>query len=230
MVRRLKGTRKSCASGAINRGNFENSRYYDVNKQRIRLVANQSNGDVTRILAELRGGNSDAAAQLLPIVYSELRGIAGRVFAAQRASDKTIQPTMLVHDVFMKLAQKTDIEWESRAHFFAIAAKATRDLLVDYVRRGQAAKRGGGWNQMTLSGLGNAESADQMIDVLDLEDALERLGKIAPRQERIVEMRFFGGLSVEEVAEVLGVSQRTVLYDWRMARAWLRSQLEGGDQ
>ncbi len=186
----------------------------------------QRNEDVTRILADLRDGDHDAAERLLPIVYDELRSIAGRLFASQRAVENTIQPTILVHDVFMKLAQKTDIDWESRAHFFAVAAKATRDLLVDHVRRAQAAKRGGGWNQVTLTGISDANSDERMINVIDLEDALKRLGEMAPRQERIVEMRFFAGMSVEEVAGVLEVSQRTVMYDWRMARAWLRDQLE----
>jgi len=192
-------------------------------------VEQQSNADVTRILAELRDGDRDAAERLLPIVYEELRGIAGRVFAAQRVTDKTIQPTMLVHDVFMKLSQKTDVEWESRAHFFALAAKAIRDLLVDHARRQQAAKRGGGWNRITLSGMGDAKVAERMIDVLDLEDALKRLGEVAPRQERIIEMRFYAGLSVQEVATVLGLSERTVMYDWRMARAWLRTHLKNGE-
>jgi len=188
-----------------------------------------SNENVTLILAGLRDGEPGAADRLLPIVYDELRGIAQRVFKSQHAAEKTIQPTILVHDVFMKLAQKTDIEWESRAHFFAVAAKATRDLLVDHARRGQAAKRGGGWNRMTLAGIDNGHSNSEVIDVLDLEDALKRLREIAPRQERIVEMRFYAGLSVEEVARVLNLSERTVLYDWRMARAWLRTHLEDED-
>lgn len=184
------------------------------------------NDNVTLILAELRDGDSSAADRLLPIVYEELRGIAQRVFKSQRAIEKTIQPTILVHDVFMKLAQKTDIEWESRAHFFAVAAKATRDLVVDHARRRQAAKRGGGWNRMTLSGMSDGRSDTEMMDVLDLEAALVRLKEIAPRQEQIVEMRFYAGLTVEEVATVLNISERTVMYDWRMARAWLRSHLE----
>ncbi len=187
----------------------------------------QSNGDVTRILAELRDGDPEAAERLLPIVYDELHGIARRVFKSQSADEKTIQPTMFVHDVFMKLAQNTDIEWESRAHFFAVAAKATRDLLVDHTRRRQAAKRGGGWKKMTLSALDNGQTNPkaEMIDIVVLDEALKTLGTIAPRQERIVEMRFYAGLSVEEVASVLGVSPRTVMYDWRMARAWLRAHL-----
>jgi len=184
--------------------------------------------DVTRLLSDLKSGQAGAAERLLPMIYDELRSIAQRLFAAQPAGNRTIQPTILVHDVFMKLARKPDMEWESRAHFFAVAAKAMRELLVDHARKQRAAKRGGGWHRMTLSGLGASESDEGMIDVLDLEDALRRLGEVDERQERIVELRFFAGLTVEEVARVLGISERTVLYDWRMARAWLRDHLEGG--
>jgi RNA polymerase sigma factor (TIGR02999 family) len=186
----------------------------------------KSDKNVTRILDELRGGDSSAANRLLPIVYDELHAIAKRAFASQGTVENTIQPTMLVHDVFMKLSKKTDIEWESRAHFFAIAAKAARDLLVDHARRNQAAKRGGDWSRITLTGLGSSSTDERMIGIIDLEEALQKLGEIAPRQEQIVEMRFFGGLTTEEVARVLQVSERTVMYDWRMARAWLRDYLE----
>lgn len=185
----------------------------------------ESDANITRILADLRGGDPAAAERLLPVVYDELRVIAQRIFKSQRSEEKTLQPTILVHDVFMKLSQKTDMEWESRIHFFAVAAKAIRDLLVDDVRKQQAAKRGGGWKRVTLSGLDANNSNEEMIDVIDLEEALKRLGEIEPRQERIVELRFFGGLTVDEVAEVLDVSARTVMYDWRMARAWLRTHL-----
>lgn len=189
-------------------------------------MPNGSNQDITQLLANLRQRQSGAADQLLPIVYSELHNIAVRLFASSRPGE-TIQPTILVHDVFMKLAQKTDTQWECRAHFFAVAAKAMRDLLVDQGRRRRAEKRGGQWNRITLSGIGDAELQENVIDVLDLEEALKALGQIDPRQERIVELRFFAGLSVQEVAQVLNVSERTVMYDWRMARAWLRQQLEG---
>lgn len=183
--------------------------------------------EVTRILADLRQGDESAADRLLPIIYGELRAIAQRIFASNRGSE-TIQPTILVHDVFMKLAQKTDVEWESRGHFFAVAAKAMRDLLVDHARRHHAAKRGGGWKRVTLAEIGANDAAEGIVDVLELEAALKKLGATDARQERIVELRFFGGLSVAEVARVLGVSERTVMYDWRMARAWLRTELGAG--
>ena len=185
----------------------------------------EKTSDLTRILHSLSEGESGAAEELLVIVYDELRVIARRVFQSQNASDRTVQPTILVHDVFMKLTGNSDVKWEGRVHFFAVAAKAIRDLLVDDVRRQQAKKRGGGWNRVTLSAINDPQN-ESMIDLIDLEDALARLKEISPRQERIVELRFFGGLSVEEVAAVLNISDRTVMYDWRMARAWLRKTLE----
>jgi RNA polymerase sigma factor (TIGR02999 family) len=186
----------------------------------------QQSDDVTRILAELRDGDPAAANRLLPVIYDELHGIAQRVFSTCRTARNSIQPTILVHDVFMKLSKNTKVEWNSRAHFFAVAAAAARDLLVDYARREKADKRGGQWNRVSLTGLGSNSNHDKIIDVIDLEDSLKRLGELAPRQEKIVEMRFYGGLTVEEVAQVLNVSQRTVVYEWRAARAWLRSRLE----
>ena len=186
---------------------------------------NSEPDEVTKILNAVSAGDSNAANQLFPLVYDELRGIAGRLFSSRKVSEKTIQPTILVHDVFMKLSRNTDIKWESRSHFFAIAAKATRDLLVDHARRHQAAKRGGNWKRLTLSGLSDLKAEENMIAILDLESALNELGGLSPRQEKIVEMRFYAGLTVEEVAAVLGISARTVMYDWRMARAWLRAKL-----
>lgn len=178
------------------------------------------------MLSEVRRGVSGAADRLLPLVYHELRGIAGKLFRKFHADGNSLQPTILVHDAFMKLTQNTNIEWADRAHFYAVAAKVTRDLLVDHARRRMAAKRGHGWHRISLSGVVNEQPADRLIDILDLEQALKELGQVAPRQEQIVEMRFFAGLTSEEVAEVLEVSTRTVLYDWRMARAWLRGRLQ----
>lgn len=192
-------------------------------------LSHPSDEYVTGILLAVSNGEPGAAERLLPLVYQELRNIAGRAFKNQRTDEKTIQPTILVHDVFMKLAQNTDINWENRAHFFAVAAKATRELLVDHARRRKAVKRGGNWKRIPLSELGDEKSTRDMVQLLDLEDALKELKTIAPRQEQIVEMRYFGGLSVEEVAAVLKISVRTVMYDWRMARAWLRARLEEED-
>lgn len=193
--------------------------------QKIETIMAQVN-DVTQILSEVHDGTPGAAERLLPIVYDELRGIAGRIFQSKKPVGNSIQPTILVHDVFMQLAQNTNIKWKNRSHFYAVAANAIRNLLVDHARRQQAAKRGGGWKRITLAGVSDDQSAKRMIDVLDLEDALTQLGELAPRQEKIIEMRFYAGLTVEEAAEVLNVSTRTVLNDWRMARAWLRARLE----
>ena len=131
----------------------------------------------------------------------------------------------------MKLVQKPDMSWEGRAHFFAIAAKAMRDLLVDHARAKNARKRGGGWNRITLTGLSDNDFGrpEANVDLIALEEALRDLEAVDPRQAQIVELRFFAGLTVDEVASVLGVSERTALYDWRMARAWLRARLEDED-
>lgn len=190
-------------------------------------VPPEANLDITQMLADLQSGDPDAAQRLFPIVYDQLRALAGHFFAA-RGDGHTLQPTILADDVFMKLVRKTDVSWESRAHFFAVAAKAMRDLLVDHARARQAKKRGGDWQRITLADV-TAGTRDRQLDLIDLDDALRQLAAVDPRQERIVELRYFAGLTVQEVAEVLGVSERTVLYDWRMARAWLRARLEGDD-
>ena len=148
------------------------------------MLQKPSDQDITRILSQVHQGVAGASERLLPIVYDELRGIAGRIFESRRSDEVSVQPTILVHDAFMKLTQNTDIEWESRSHFFAVAAKATRELMVDHARRRKAAKRGGSWNRISLSGV-HDDQAERMIDVIDLEDALKRLGEIAPRQEQI---------------------------------------------
>lgn len=193
-------------------------------------MPNHASADVTQILAHLQQGDTSAADQLLPIIYDELKALAGQAFKSQR-KNHTLQPTILADEVFMKLVQKPGMSWEGRSHFFAVAAKAMRDLLMDYARAKNARKRGGGWKQVTLTGLSDndVQRTEDNVDLIALEDALRELAMIDPRQAQIVELRFFAGLTVEEVATVLGVSERTVLYDWRMARAWLRARLEDED-
>lgn len=185
-------------------------------------------GDVTEILERARQGESSAVATLLPLVYGELRAL-GASFLQRQGPEHTLQPTALVHEAYLKLVGPATIEWESRAHFFAVAAKAMRQILTDHARRKKAAKRGGNEERqrVTLSGLDTPLPVEE-IDLLALEDALAKLGEIDPRQCQIVEMRFLAGLKVSEVAEVLGVSTPTVEREWRMARAWLRREL-GGD-
>lgn len=184
-------------------------------------------GDATVMLGRIAAGDSSVAEQLLPIVYDELRALAGAYFVNQRVGH-TLEPTALVHEAFLKLVGGAPIAWESRAHFFAVAAKAMRHVLADYARRVAAEKRGGDgqWSRITLSGV-TAESFQRHIEAIELNEALEKLEQLDPRQAKIVEMRFLGGLRVAEVATLLDISERTVELDWRMARAWLRQQLAG---
>ena len=162
---------------------------------------------------------------MLPVVYDELRALAGAFFRGQRAGH-TMTPTVLVHEAYLRLNAADGIEWEGRGHFCAVAAKAMRYVLKDYARHVSAAKRGGDWSRITLSGV-SADESTLIVDPIDLDNALERLAEADPRQCRIVELRFLAGLTNQEVAEALGVSARTVNLDWRMARAWLRRELEG---
>jgi RNA polymerase sigma factor (TIGR02999 family) len=181
----------------------------------------------TQVLAQVAEGNGSAADRLFPIIYDELRGIAGRWFARPSAA-QTLQPTALVHEAFLHLVDQTQVDWKNRSHFFAVAAMAMRQILIQHARHRQAAKRGGGWARITLSQAA-VQNPDNEIDVLDLDDALTQLGKLHERQARVVELRFFADLKNDEVAEVLQVSPRTVEMDWRAAKAWLRTTLvEGG--
>jgi RNA polymerase sigma factor (TIGR02999 family) len=181
--------------------------------------------EVTQMLARARAGDDSAVRALLPLVYEEMRALAGSLFREQRAMH-TLQPTALVHEAFIKLAGPAETAWESRAHFFAVAAKAMRQVLTDHARRKRAEKRGGAAHRITLSGLATPV-AEQAIDLIAFNDALARLGELDERQARVVELRFLGGLTVAEVAEVTGLSVSTVEREWRMARAWLRRELSG---
>lgn len=180
----------------------------------------------TRLLSDLGCGDVDAAAKLLPLIYDELRGIAARHFRRQRL-DHTLQPTALVHEAFLKLVDQTQAKWKDRAHFFAVAATAMRQILVNHALARAAAKRGGGAARIALTGE-MAATPESDFDPLVLDEALKSLARLDSRKARVVELRFFSGLSVEEVAEVLGVSRTTVEGDWRTARAWLSRALRGG--
>lgn len=179
--------------------------------------------DVTRLLVEWREGRQEALDALLPLVYEELRRIANRSLRRERGSH-TLQPTALVHEAFLRLLGQREVHWQNRAHFFAIASQIIRRILVDYARRRGAAKRGAGIETTALEHE-VAASATQPVDTLALDEALTRLAQRDHQQARIVEMRFFGGLTNDEIAEVLGVSSRTVMRDWNMARAWLYDEL-----
>jgi RNA polymerase sigma factor (TIGR02999 family) len=184
------------------------------------------NTDATDILRRLNSGDGSATSELLPLVYQELRAIAGQYFRGQPA-DHTLQPTALVHEAFLKLVDHSDIAWQSRAHFLAVAAKAMRQILVDHARARATAKRGGDRILLTLDEavVGAVETPE--IDLLALNEFLTKLAELDDRQGRIVEMRFFGGMRVKEIAEVLGVTKTTVDNLWRAARAWLNVQLSG---
>ena len=183
--------------------------------------------DVTRILTDAVGGDQDAANRLMPLVYDELRILAAKALRRERR-DHTLQPTAVVNEAFLRLVDQSHAEYHSRTHFFAVGAQMIRRVLVDHARKHHAAKRGGHERRITLN-----ESMDggpnRDIDVLALNDALEKLEKLDPRQAKVVELRFFGGLSVEQSADMLDVSPRTIEQDWRMARAWLRRELSEGE-
>lgn len=184
-------------------------------------------GDATRELNALAAGDAAAADRLLPLVYDMLRGLAHRFLGKERA-DHTLQATALVHEAYLKLVDQRDVDWKGKTHFFAIGARAMRRILVDHARTRARAKRGGGAAKLSLDE-GGVLSPERDTDVLALEAALEKLESQDPRQARIVELRFFGGLTVEEVAQALGVSKRTVEADWTLLRAWLRRELAGDD-
>lgn len=189
-------------------------------------VANEI--QVTQLLGKSSDGDQDATGALLAIVYGELRSLAGRFFRTQR-TEHTLQPTALVHEAFLKLIGNQSIEWTDRTHFFRTAAKAMREILADHARRRRALKRGGEGRRLPLTSSLHAEHERRMIDAYELDEALTRLAGLSPRQAQIVELRFFGGLTVEETAQLLEVSPRTIELDWRTARAWLRHELERGD-
>lgn len=182
--------------------------------------------EVTRLLLErhARGdGGSDASRRLFELVYEELRRLATSFMRNERV-EHTLQPTALVHEAFLRLVSATQIEWQDRAHFMGIAARAMRQILVDHARRHRAEKRGGGVKAVTLSA---AELAipDDAVEILDLHEALERFAAVDQRAAQVVELRMFGGLSVQETAQVLEVSARTVDGDWAVARMWLTREL-----
>ena len=185
---------------------------------------------VTKLLDAARGGNRDALNKLFPLVYGELRAVAQR----QRRNwhgDYTLNTTALVHEAYLKLAGQSRADWQSRAHFFGVAARAMRQILIDYARRRRAQKRGGDRSKTTFDemklGDGQIALSDDNADALMiLDEALKRLEKISERQSRIVECRFFGGMTIEETAEVVGISTATVKRSWNLAQVWLFQEMK----
>ncbi len=181
-------------------------------------------GNVTVLLAELTKGNEEAAAKLIPMVYGELRRLAGSYMRRER-SDHTLQATALVHEAYLKLIEQRAVNWQSRAHFFGIAAQIMRRILVDHARGHLRDKRGGGQSEVPLDEA-IVFAPQQSGELVRLDQALDRLALIDPRQAKIVELRFFGGLTVEEASEVIGISPKTVKRDWSVAKAWLHGELK----
>jgi RNA polymerase sigma factor (TIGR02999 family) len=185
-----------------------------------------SDGDITRILASLRDGDPDALGSLFPIVYAELREIAHRQLAGHQRG--TLSTTAVVHEAYLKLVGSETVDVGNRAHFFSLAARAMRQIMIDYARKRLAKKRGGGVPRDLLGDRAIAIE-DRAGELLDLDRALERLMTLDERLGRLVELRFFAGLSVEETAVLLEVSPRTVKRDWQKARAFLYDDLHGGE-
>ena len=186
-------------------------------------MATHSPEGVTQLLEKWSHGDEEALNQLLPLVYDELHRLAGAYLRRERR-DHTLQPTALVNEAYLRLNDQHHGRWQNRSQFFGIAAQLMRRVLVDHARAHRAAKRGGPQEELSLS---HARSFGRQPDiaVLTLHDALTRLADIDPEQSRIVELRFFGGLTISETAEVMGVSHATIEREWTMARAWLRREL-----
>lgn len=179
--------------------------------------------DITGLLLEWGTGNREALDKLTPLVYDELRHLAARQLRGERP-DHTLQSTALVHEAYLKLIDQQRVQWHDRDHFFAVAAQVIRHILVSHARARNASKRGGGKTMLAFDESLGVPGGREM-DLVALEDALQGLSKIDPQQGRIVELRFFGGLSIEGTARVLGISPATVKRDWNVARAWLHRQL-----
>jgi RNA polymerase sigma factor (TIGR02999 family) len=195
-------------------------------------MAGEPDIDVTEAVRELgrQGAERRARAEtLFPVVYEELRRLA-RSYMSREPAGHMLQPTALVHEAYLKLVDQTRVDWRGKTHFLAVGARVMRRLLVDHARERGAEKRGGGWRRVTLSAAIGSDPGQGLPPerLLDLHAALERLALLDEREARVVTLRCFGGLTVEQMAEVLGVSRRTVDNDWRHAQAWLKHELSGG--
>ena len=180
---------------------------------------------VTALLARWRAGDAKALESLIPLVYEELRSLAQHYLRRERPNH-TLQTTALIHEAYLKLVDQRAVQWQNRAHFFGVAAQLMRRVLVDYARQRAADKRGGGVDLLPLED-SMAIGVSNQIDMIAVDDALNRLATVDPDQVRLVELRFFGGLTIEETAEVLGWSSGSVKREWTVARAWLQREISG---
>jgi RNA polymerase sigma factor (TIGR02999 family) len=186
-------------------------------------MSGDAQDEVTQILNDWSGGDPKAQERLMPFVYDELRRLA-RSFLAQERGDHTLQPTALVHEAYVRLVDQTRVNWQNRAHFYGIASRMMRRVLVDHARAHAAEKRGGGAIRLSIEDV-QVPLEQRAADFVALDEALEKFSQFDERKSKVVEMRFFGGLNDEEIAEVLGVTSRTVLRDWKKARLWLYREL-----
>ena len=183
----------------------------------------RSPGDITELLLAWQSGDQHALASLTPLVYDELHRLAGIYMSRERAGHP-LQATALVNEAYLKLTDSSRVRWQNRSHFLAVAAQLMRRILVDFARDRRSQKRGHEWQQVTLHE-GMILGGEPNVDLIALDEALRRLGAIDPRKVQVVEMRFFGGLSLDETSEVIGVSVDTISRDWNAAKAWLRREL-----
>ncbi|MDQ3374656.1 MAG: sigma-70 family RNA polymerase sigma factor [Acidobacteriota bacterium] len=184
----------------------------------------QNSHEITRMLHEWGGGNRDALDKLLPLIYDELHRQAAHYLRRER-QDHTLQTTALINEAYLKLIDQREVNWESRTHFFAIAAQSMRRILIDYAKAKHRAKRGGGDIQITLDETVLGATDEKSIDLIALDEALNRLAAKDEQQARVVELRYFSGLNLEETAKVLKISRTTAARDWAMAKAWLHREL-----
>jgi RNA polymerase sigma factor (TIGR02999 family) len=179
---------------------------------------------ITELLIAWSDGHREALDDLIPVVYEDLRRIADG-YLRRESAGHLLQPTALVSEAYLRLVDQRRVRWRNRAHFFGVAANMMRRILVDHARRRRAERRGRDWERITLTGLDVAANEPNQLDVLALHESLEQLAIFDPQQARIVELRYFAGLTIEEAAEVVGVSEATVVREWTIAKAWLRASL-----
>lgn len=186
----------------------------------------QSSHDVTRLLRDWSGGDETAAERLMPLVYEELRRLA-RAYLRRERGDHTLQPTALVNEAYLKLVDQASVSWQNRHHFYGIAARMMRRVLVDHARERAAEKRGGARRRVSLEEA-DVTTFERAAELVALDEALQKLSAVFPRKAQVVEMRFFGGFGVDEAAEILGVSDKTVMREWESAKLWLYRELDAG--